>query len=281
VDGYSRLLTRYVYSNKIGSVPLSRLTTLALEGLYAELCARPLAPRTVRLLHSVLHVALAKAARDRLLTANPASGATRPRHQRREMRALDRIQLSRLLATSEATGNRWQALWHLLATGGLRPSEALRLTWEDVGPNYVIVRGETKTEGSRRTVSLPAATIQALAWHHTLQEAEKIAAGTAYKDAGRVFATQTGGQLDLKNATARHFKPLFTAYYLLPDIRLYDLRHTHASLLLAAGTPVHVVARRLGHASPMMTLNVYAHVLNGQSEDVLTRLEGYMNTGQC
>jgi integrase len=77
---------------------------------------------------------------------------------------------------------------------------------------------------------------------------------------------------------ARHFKPLLRAYYPLPDIRLYDLRHTHASLLLAAGTQVHVVARRLGHASPVMTLNVYAHVLNGQHEDAVTRLEEYMET---
>jgi integrase len=70
-------------------------------------------------------------------------------------------------------------------------------------------------------------------------------------------------------------KPLLSAYYPLPPIRVYDLRHTHASHLLAAGTPVHVVSRRLGHASAVMTLNVYAHVLSGQHEDAVAKLEAY------
>ena len=102
-----------------------------------------------------------------------------------------------------------------------------------------------------------------------------MVAGGNYHDAGRVFASQTGGPLGIKNAVVRAFKPLLTAYYPLPNIRLYDLRHTHASMLLAAGTPVHVVSRRLGHASPVMTLNVYAHVLNGQAEDAVVKLEAY------
>jgi integrase len=72
-----------------------------------------------------------------------------------------------------------------------------------------------------------------LKWHRTRQEAEKLAAGATYRDRGLVFANETGGPLDLRNATARHFKPLLTAYYLLPEIRVYDLRHTHITHLLA------------------------------------------------
>ena len=84
------------------------------------------------------------------------------------------------------------------------------------------------------------------------------------------------GTTATRNVTARQFKPLLNAYYPLPNIRVYDLRHTHASLALASEAPVHVVAARLGHASPTMTLNVYAHVLTGQAEDVVTRMEAYM-----
>jgi integrase len=275
LEGYRRLLDRYVFPSSIAFVPLAKLSTMGLEHLYAELSAKPLSARTVRLVHSVLHVALVKAARDRRVASNPASGAMLPRQARREMKALNRVQLARLLATSEATGNRWHALWHVLASGGLRPSEALRLTWDDVGSDRVVVRGETKTKGSERTVPLPASTMQALLAHRGQQEIEKIAAGNVYRNEGRVFASQTGGPLDLKNVTARHFKPLLSAHYPLPQIRVYDLRHTHASHLLAAGTPVHVVSRRLGHASPVMTLNVYAHVLSGQHEDAVAKLEAY------
>jgi integrase len=279
LEGYRRLLNRYVLTSELAAVPLVRLTTLRLETFYAALSDRPLSPRTVRYVHSLLHAALAKATRDRRLPSNPAAGATLPRQIRREMQVLDREQLARLLATSEATSNRWHALWCVLAHGGLRPSEALRLTWRDVGPKSIVVRGETKNDGSKRTVTLPGSTMEALAWHGTQQEAEKIAAGAAYRDAGLVFAGQTGGPLDLKNAAKRHFKLLLTAYYPLPNIRVYDLRHTHISHALAAGTPVHVVSKRVGHASAKMTLDVYGHVLSGQDGDAVAKLEAYWAAG--
>lgn len=289
LEGYRRLLDRYVLPSSLAAVPLAKLTTLGLEQLYSELSAKPLSARTVRLVHSVLHVALAKAARDRRLASNPASGAMLPRQQRQEMQALDRDQLSRLLATSESCDNRWTPLWSLLAHGGLRPSEALGLKWAEVGADRVrviqaLVTGlkgggwkltEPKTLGSRRTVTLPAQTMHALAWHRTKQEAEKLAAGRCYQDLDFVFASQTGQPLDLKNATARHFRPLL-AKVGLPSIRVYDLRHTHATLMLSAGVPVKVVSERLGHASAVMTLNVYAHVLSGEQEDAVSRLEAYM-----
>lgn len=79
--------------------------------------------------------------------------------------------------------------------------------------------------------------------------------------------------------SARHFKPLLTAYYPLPDVRVYDLRHTHVTHLLAAGTPVHVVAKRVGHASAKMTLDVYGHVLSGQDGDAMAKLEAYWAAG--
>jgi integrase len=174
----------------------------------------------------------------------------------------------------------------------MRPSEALGLKWTDVGIDRVHIRRtlvtarkgggwtleEPKTRGSRRTVTLPHATIQALAWHRTKQEGEKFAIGNGYHDGGLVFAGQGGAPLNLANLTVRHFKPLLSAAG-LPNVRLYDLRHTHASLLLAAGVPVNVVSARLGHASAKMTLDVYAHVLSGQQEDAVSRLVAYMEVG--
>lgn len=60
-------------------------------------------------------------------------------------------------------------------------------------------------------------------------------------------------------------------------IRVYDLRHTHATLLLAAGVPVHVVSKRLGHANAKMTLDVYAHVLPGQQAEAVERMEDHLS----
>ena len=130
-------------------------------------------------------------------------------------------------------------------------------------------------------MTLPAATMEALRWHRTQQAVEKEAAGSRYRDHGFVVAGQHGGPLSLPNITVRHFKPLLGAYYRLPAIRLYDLRHTAATLYLSAGVPVHVVSERLGHASSKMTLDVYAHVLSGQHEDAVAQAEAYERAARC
>jgi integrase len=192
--------------------------------------------------------------------------------------------------------NRFHALWHVLVKGGLRPNEGLGLTWNDVEwdrsavrVNRTLVRGvtgggwkaeEPKTKQSRRLVTLPADTMAALRQQREAQTAEQETMTQAerarYRDHGFVFAGRGGEPLDLKNITARHFVPLLAAAG-LPRIRVYDLRHTHATLLLSAGVPVHVVSKRLGHASAKMTLEVYAHVLPGQQEEAVERMEEYLS----
>jgi integrase len=294
LSDYRELVTRYVATHPVARVKVVDLRTEDLERFYGELSARPLSARTVRMVHAVLHAALARAVKSRRLAVNPAAGATLPRQARHEVTVLSAEQLSRLLAVSEETGNRWHALWHLLANSGLRPSEALGLRWDDLGPDYIHVRRtlvvarkgggwtleEPKTRRSRRVVTLPAATIEALAVHRVQQEIEKIAAGSGYTDHGFVFASQTGGPLSLPNLTSRHFKPLLTAYYQLPDVNLYALRHSHASLALSAGVPVHVVSARLGHASAVMTLNVYAHAVPGQDADAAESVAARLGNGR-
>jgi len=289
---YRRLLTRYVLGTELAAAPLSQLSTTALEQFYGGLAQRPLSARTVRLVHSILHAALGRAVRSRLLAFNPATGVTLPRPEPRRMHALDGAQVYQLLSHSADTGNRLHALWHLLVNSGMRPSEALALKWTDLGTDRVVVRRvlvtglkgggwrlmEPKRRGTRRTITLPASTMDALADHRARQEIERTAAADRYGDEGFVFAGRTGSPVDLKNLTVRHFNPLL-AKAGLPKIRVYDLRHTHAALMLAAGVPLKAVAERLGHASATMTLGIYAHVLNGQHEDPVSRLEAYMATG--
>ena len=208
------------------------------------------------------------------------------------MHALDGAQVYQLLSVSADTGNRFHALWHLLVNSGMRPSEALALKWTDLGTDRVVVRRvlvaglkgggrrlmEPRRRGTRRTITLPASTMDALADHRARQELERAAAGDNYGDEGFVFAGRTGSPIDLKNLTGRYFSPLL-AKAGLPKIRVYDLRHTHATLMLAAGVPLKAVAERLGHASAAMTLNIYPHGLNGQHEDPVSRLEAYMAAG--
>jgi integrase len=134
-------------------------------------------------------------------------------------------------------------------------------------------RVEGTTKGGRsRVVSIDRDTVTILREHHRRQAEERQASGTAWTDDdGLVFTTKWGEPLYPDTVTALMNK-LITAHnksvasgQALPHARLHDLRHLHATTLLLAGVPVHVVAARLGHADPAVTLRVYAHVLREHS----------------
>jgi len=96
-----------------------------------------------------------------------------------------------------------------------------------------------------------------------------------YKNYDLVFASEIGTPLQRKNLTDRHFKPLLEKAE-LPNIRLYDLRHTTATLLLSAGENPKVVSERLGHASIVLTLDTYSHVLPTMQQSATDKLEKMM-----
>jgi integrase len=297
VHDYRRCVNRYFVGTSLAALPLSQVTTAALEAFYNEVVSRnerPLSARTIEVLHSVLRVALAKAVKLKLIAVNPAKGVElpgerqdKPARPKQQARALTRKELRQFDAA--AAGTRYEALWSLLTRGGLRPNEALALRWEDVGPDRVtisraLVSGlkgvapyfdKPKNKTSARVVTLPAVTMALLGQQRLAQAVQKEAEGKDYQDQGLVFATRTGGPLELKNLARRHFRPILTAAK-LPRIRVYDLRHTHVTHLLYARVPVQVVSKRVGHANPTITMKVYAHVLDEIDQDPLKLFEEYL-----
>jgi integrase len=113
-------------------------------------------------------------------------------------------------------------------------------------------------------VSLDAGTVAVLREHRRRQAAEQLVAGPLWQRADLVFVTETGRPVHPD--TVSNLMPRFGAR--LPHAPLHDLRHVHATTLLFSGVPVHVVAARLGHADPAITLRVYAHVLREQAAGV-------------
>lgn len=147
------------------------------------------------------------------------------------------------------------------------------------GGSTAVIRGrrvEGTTKGGRsRIVSIDGATVAVLREHHRQQAEERLAAGPAWIDNdGLVFASKWGEPLYPDAVTALMSKMISKynkaapAMAQLPHARLHDLRHLHATTLLLAGVPVHVVAARLGHADPAVTLRVYSHVLREHSVGV-------------
>lgn len=130
---------------------------------------------------------------------------------------------------------------------------------------------ELKTRQSNRSIPLSTTAVAALRKHKVKQAQERLKLGALYQNFDLVFAAELGTPTAIGNLTKRHFKPMLKAAK-LPDIRLYDLRHTCATLLLASGENPKVVSERLGHSSVVMTLDVYSHVLPNMQAAATTKM---------
>jgi integrase len=123
----------------------------------------------------------------------------------------------------------------------------------------------TPKAGSSRVILLDDHLVALLRAHRARQAAEKLVAGEAYEDSGFLIADELGRPYypdSLSTWFDRQVKDVG-----LPRIRLHDTRHTAASLMISAGEPVKVVSEMLGHSSPRVTLEVYAHVMPGMAEE--------------
>jgi integrase len=260
---------------QLGHVPLVRLNPLIVQSAYARLEASGLSPRTVFQTHAVLHRALDQARHWGLIKSNPTELVALPRPHQREMSALSGSQLSQLLATSR--GTRWHSLWVVLGTTGLRIGEALGLKWQDVdletgrlqvkralqrqrGNGLVFVA--PKTPRSRRLVHLSVIAIQALS-----EQREHVSGEM-------VFPNLNGDLQESSSVTAALKVALSRAG--LPQIRVHDLRHTTATVLLEAGAHPKLVQDLLGHSTVALTLNTYSHVTSGLSREAARTMDSVL-----
>jgi len=284
---YAGHLARYVRP-ALGERRLTTVTPVDIQGVYAGMLERGLSARTIRYTHAVLRSAFKQAVRWRLLSTNPAEYVELPRQERKEMRTMTPEEAKRFLAAVK--GSKWGLLFAFALVTGMRPEEYLALQWSDIDlkagtarVQRVLVRlkgggwrwDEPKTAKSRRTVPLPPPLVQDLAAYRR-QQLERRLRNPGGEDHNLVFPNDTGEPLDLHNLISRHFKPALKAAELPADLRLYDLRHTCATLLLAEGIHPKVVAERLGHSSINLTMDVYSHVLPTMQRDATDRLSGLL-----
>ncbi|HEV2826380.1 MAG TPA: site-specific integrase [Pyrinomonadaceae bacterium] len=148
------------------------------------------------------------------------------------------------------------------------------LVWRTKGGGWYFT--QPKTSRSRRTIPLPPSMAVALVEHKRRQSEERMKLGADWQDHGLVFTTPLGSPLNISNLTSKHFKPALRRAGLPTTVRLYDLRHTCATLLLCAGENPKVVSERLGHASIVLTLDVYSHVLPDMQRAATDKLENLL-----
>src|SRR5215210_1809715 len=258
----------------IGRVGLKKLTPTHVRSLYREkLNSGLLAPATVRKIHSTLHKALSQAVSDGIVPRN-AADVKAPRPTPEEMRPLSEDEARAFLETARESGDRFEALYVLAITTGLRRGELLGLRWDDVDLERGMLRvgralvreggrhtlGETKTRRGRRQINLTPRTVSAIRTHRKKQLEEKTKLAGLHQDHSLIFASEVGTPMNPENLVKRSFKPLLKKAG-LPEIRFHDLRHTCATLLLGRGVHPKLVQELLGHATIAMTLDTYSHYL--------------------
>jgi integrase len=282
LGGYRHNVRAYIVP-RLGDIPLQRLTTARVGAFYGELVVsggkggRPLSPKTVRYVHTTLRRALRDAMADGLVVRNVAAQARPPRARRVEMRTWTAAEVKTFLASVRE--DRLYAAWLLLATLGLRRGELLGLRWQDVDTDadriavrrtLVMVDGkpamaEPKTAKGRRSITLASDVADALRRHRAQQVAERLAWGAGYTDSGLIFTTEDGRLMHPETFSGMFGRLAVRAG--LPAIRLHDLRHSTASILLARGVHPKVVSELLGHATIALTLDTYSHVIPSLQEE--------------
>lgn len=271
-------MTRLHILPALSNYRLTAITAQMLQSLYSEKLKSGLSPRTVHYIHTLIHKALKQALKWGLVARNAADLVDKPSQKRKTPIVWSVDQVNRFL--KQISGHRWYPIYVLAIYCGLREGEILGLRVEDIdllnrtlhvrqAIQYLIGKGlttkEPKSSAGKRAVSIPGFAVAVLTDYLLLTQ----------KGSGLIFTTGNNTPISARNLI-RHFKSVI-AEIELPDIRFHDLRHTHASLLLAAGVNPKVVQERLGHSSVTLTLSTYSHVLPGIQEAAADKFDGLLN----
>lgn len=285
-DNIDRYLRPALGHERLQALSPSRLS-LFFRNLYERggKGGKPLSPRTVEFARAVLRRALQDAVLDRHIEVNPVVGTKRPRTVKPKHTTWTGEQL-RAFLERQTGGDRWAALWELAAGTGMRRGELLALRWSEVDLEAGVVRVErsltqirqervygTPKNHEKREVALDGRLVSTLRAWRKAQLAERLAWGAAYAGTEDLLFTWEDGRPVLPDYVTRVFGRTYRELD-LPRISFHELRHTHATLLLRAGVPVHIVAKRLGHKDPSVTLNFYADAIpedDGRAVETFTR----------
>ena len=241
----------------IGGLKLQKLSPLDVQELYLSKLDSGLSPRTVQIIHTTLHKAIKQALLWSLISKNVTEVVTPPKPQKKEIRVLTSEETKRLLWA--ARGDKFEALYVLVVTTGMRQGELLGLKWEDVDLMAGVLRVRRtvwegvatapKTARANRSIRLTGMAKEALRRHLERNERKEW-----------VFSTGVGTPVNCHNLTKCSWWPLLKKVG-LPRVPFHNLRHTAATLLLSQGVHPKLVQELLGHADIATTLNIYSHVI--------------------
>jgi len=273
----------------IGHIKLTRLTGDQVQTMCNTLLETRKAS-TVHTIMMILNTAFNDAIRWQRLAHNPCKHVMLPQAEKHEGPVLAGEQAQSLL--NAAKGHRLECFIHLALATGLRRGELLGLKWLDVDfdarllkvsrnatyltndetGRYQMTESTPKSRAGKRTIKLPQFAVNVLKEHKVRQLEQRLLAGSAWVQNDLIFCNDTGAYYAL-STLKRHFKKLLTTAA-LPDMRIHDLRHSAATLLLKMGVSLKVIQELLGHSSYVITANVYGHVLPEQRDEAANKMDG-------
>lgn len=296
-DYYVWMLDAYVRP-RLGKMMATLLSHTEIEANYSYLRharKKKIGSQACRTANALLSSAYNWGVKTKRLSMNPCAHVTLPPLNRKKRRALPAEQLSRFLQAAKQ--DRWYVILSLALESGFRPEEYLGLTWSDINLDrgeIAVVRtlvwrkgrkakpgvekrpatwyfSTPKTERGDRTL-IVSESLRLLLTDHRRKQLEERLKATDYNDNGFVFAMGDGRPVLHRTLDRRHFKPILKRAGLPQTTRIYDLRHSCATLLIKNGESPKVVADRLGHSDPAFTLKTYVDTDSGQQKAASEKL---------
>jgi integrase len=267
----------------IGQKKMNVLSAMDCQKVINRLAIEQDKKRTAVMTYNLMKKAFRKAVELGYLVKNPMDAVTKPK-DRAEQRPFLTIEQAAVFLDHAQHDSYYPVLAFLILTG-TRPEEAFGLKWSDIdfdNGSLAIVRAlkrvpgggweyaDLKTTTSRRNLDLADDLVTILRNHRRAQSQARLILGTEWHDNGLVFTNQVGNPVDIAKVRKHLAKVLEIAE--LPKIRLYDLRHTHGSMLMAEGAAIKEISDRLGHANTSMTVNRYLHATPSRTKASVTRL---------
>ena len=249
-----------------------------------------LAVSTILHHHRLISSMLSTAVKWQLIFSNPCSRVVLPRSKRKEALYLDENQAAQLLRAVENESLQHQVIVKLLLFTGMRRGELCGLEWKDIDFERAVIsvrrsslylsgkgvfEDETKNETSERCMKVSDDVIAMLRIWHAEQAKERLRLGDQWQNSDRLFTAWNGAPIRPDVITAWFRK--FVTKNGLPPIHIHSLRHTNATLLIAAGTNLTTVAARLGHANTTTTSKIYAHAIKSADQAAAETLQNILH----
>ena len=268
----------------IGNKALPELNSKHIESMYKNM-EKSYKPNTVRQVHAILRKALNDAVDDGYILYSPMTRVKgKPTGEKADLEILTEGEVGRLLEQNDE----WTPLFQVLIHTGMRRGEALGLKWDKVDldspePSLRVEEvllstrdgnqfGEPKTKGSRRTIFLNSYAVEGLKTARKSQNISRLKMGADWVNTGLVFTNIWGKALDPSSAN-RALKRSLKLAGVTKNIRLHDLRHTCATLMVQNGVVTKQVQGVLGHANYATTMDMYVHNTDETLKEATDALE--------